>query len=849
MIRLIARLACRSPSTLLAPFIGVTLGVTLISATALLAQTSSRADESGRHRLVAATVVVRADGAIRAPGVDGDAPDTIEAPAAPRLAAAWAARIAAVPGVRAAVPDLSFSVWMPNGRSRATRTAATSGHPWSSAALTPFALRAGRSPSSSGQVVLTADLARARSVAVGDPVDIVTARQGPTTFRVAGIAAATGRIVSASGSAVFFSAGTAERLAGARGHVDAIGVLGDPGLTAAVLAERVRRRLAGARLRVLTSTEAARLATADRPSSLRALSDVLGALGGIGSFVAIFVVASTYNLLVVRRTRQIGLLRTIGATAGQIRLIIAGEALIVSLAAGLAGSAGGIALAGLVVRILADGGAARLYVGPGPLLAGVAVGTATSLVAVLVAARRAARIDPLEALREAANEDRSVTRPRCVCGVLTLVAGVLLLLSSVRMGGEEGAGQTVAAAMVLAVAAALLGPLGVRPVAWGAEALGGGRRRATARLARASAAAHPRRTAASAAPMTLAITLACMLLFGTSTLDRFTEEENRRRVRADDLLVPARGNGLPRPLLDAARALPGVGTATGVRGTRIVEAWNPHVGIRERAAVGVDPSAIGRVLDLDVRAGSLASLRGGAIAVGEERARQAGWRVGDGVDVWMADGARRRLRIVALYGRTAGFAELLLPLTLVDAHGKEPLRDQIYLRATREADRGRLHAGLESLRTVYPMAEALSRARYLARYRPRAPMDALALQLLAGLCVAYAMIATMNNLAMGFRGREEFSLLRRIGATRGQVLRIVGGEMLIVVALGVGFGTLISAVCLGGLGVALSGSPSFAASPTVYATVVLSCLGLSWLATVPPTRRAASGRSHRDGEL
>ncbi|HEY9368871.1 ABC transporter permease, partial [Streptomyces sp.] len=131
------------------------------------------------------------------------------------------------------------------------------------------------------------------------------------------------------------------------GGPDAVGVHGP--------AEQVRT-LVGDRAQVLTGIDR-RLADPDPERdahALVALNSLLGTSGGVTSFVSVFVVASTFAFAVALRRREFGLLRTAGATPGQVRRLLLAEAAGVGVLASAAGCALGAWAAPELARQLVD---------------------------------------------------------------------------------------------------------------------------------------------------------------------------------------------------------------------------------------------------------------------------------------------------------------------------------------------------------------------------------------------------------------------------------------------------------------------------------------------------------------
>ena len=309
-----------------------------------------------------------------------------------RVDSTLAARLAAVPGVRAAIGDVSVPARL-GGRDAAA-------HGWSSAALTPYVLSAGRAPVRAGEAVTGY---RAK---LGARLRLASTGAG-RTVTVVGIARPRNPVRQRA--AIFLTDAEATRLAGHPGKVDAVGVLAGPGFDAS------RLRAVSGRAVVLTGDARGVGEYPELQEARTTLIAVTASFGGMALFIAIFVVAGTLGLSIQQREREIALLRAVAATPGQIRRMIAWEAVIV----GLLGSAAGIWPGTILGRELAEA-LVRHGIAPSnlavtvdwlPIAAAVAGGVTAALLAVLSAGRRAARVPPT--LRAVRRRSRATTaRPR-----------------------------------------------------------------------------------------------------------------------------------------------------------------------------------------------------------------------------------------------------------------------------------------------------------------------------------------------------------------------------------------------------------------------------------------------------
>src|SRR3954469_15815994 len=648
-------------ATLAGAFVAIWLAVTLASATGLLM--AGALGPPGRGRPGASDAVVRA--APRLPiGHGGDAGHLAVIPG-PRLPAATVERVAAVPGVARATGDIAFPAGAWDGRGRHVAGGPADrliGHGWDSAALTPYHLTAGRPPGGPRDVVADVRM----GTRVGATLRIVTPTGG-SRYRVSGLADAHGA-GDASQAAVFFTPAIAASLSGAPGEIDAVGVTAEPGTSAAVLRGRLKERL-GSGIDVLDRRHAADADAGDPAAADRAgLIAIFGALGGIAGAVALFVVAGTFGLAIAQRRRETAVLRALGASPRQIRRLIAGEALLVSLIGGALGVVAGRPLANLIVDALADRGEVGPAFAPAdsivPLVAALAMGVLIAQLAVFAAARRAGRIPPAAALRGGAIEHGRPGLIPGLAGVACLAGGAAV---SLLFSGVWAMAFAVLGGILLALGTGILGRwlLGI-PAALLAAPLR--RLGASGLLAGSGLAANRWRTAALATPIVLVTMLAAIQGIVEFSNQQHTEEVAGLRVKAPHVVVGANGAPLPGGTAAAVAELGGVGAVSAVVPTEIYPVAGALVDQSPWPAAGVSSLTTAATLDPEVVRGSLADVRGNAIAVSRVFADGGDLKLGDAVAVRMADTAPATLRVVAIYDRAAGLGDVLLDHAVAARH-------------------------------------------------------------------------------------------------------------------------------------------------------------------------------------
>ncbi|MFD9337333.1 FtsX-like permease family protein [Streptomyces sp. NPDC060028] len=736
--------------------------------------------------------------------------------------------VRSVPGVERAVPELTFQA-VPLAKADGAAVPSY-GHAWTSAVLTPFTLAEGRAPQGADEVVIDRELAARAGLKTGSELP-VQATGEPKTYTVSGIAKNPGGRLARQG-ALFFGDTEAQRLAARDGQVSAIGVLPAPGVDASRLAGQVAQALKGTTAQVATGDERGPAEFLDAAGARVKLVSMGGAMGGTSLLVAILVVVGTFALSIQQRYRELALLRAVAATPRQLRRMIGREALLVGLAAGLAGAIAGLPLAAWLYGRFVDSGVVPANLertaGIFPMFAAVGASLFGAWAAARITARRIARIRPAEALAEAAVERGRPAWARIGTGVLLLAAGAVLVavLSTLRTE-PASTPVTFLAVVVLAGAVSLLGPLLVRAAA---ALLAGPLRLAGTggHLATANLRGNATRMACAVTPIALLIAMTCTVLFATPTLGDAARAQARQGVKADWVLA-GQGPGVSAGAAERIRRTPGVAAATEIVHTSV------RVGLTKYAAQGVTPAGLTRTWDPAVTGGSLAGFGERSAAVSELAADQLGLKPGSPLALTLGDGTPVTLTVSAVYARGLGFGDLTLPHALVAAHVDDPLAASVLVAAEPGTGREQLTAAVRG----FPGVRVLS-AHDADRVRAERQAAGAEINLLAmGLVLAFTAIAVANTLAMSTAERlREFAMLRLAGATRRQVRGMLRTEAVSVLLMGTVLGSGIALAVLTAFSVGMTGSAAPAVMPVAYALVVGVAGLLALTATALPGRVA-----------
>nr|WP_083466939.1 FtsX-like permease family protein [Kibdelosporangium sp. MJ126-NF4]CTQ97040.1 putative ABC transport system integral membrane protein [Kibdelosporangium sp. MJ126-NF4] len=840
-------LAWQTTKTRLSGFVGafvaILCGTALVAGCGILMESGLRAGVP-TQRYADAAVVVGGQQTVDPPGAG--ALETQQVGEQASVPVRLLGSISAVPGVRGAVAEQSFPVTVVTADGRALTGpdgGQSLGHNWDAAVLAPFSLRAGRAPAGDDEVVLDADLAARSGVAVGQHVRIAS-RSTPKDFQLVGIAAAKSGDGLARQSTVFFATAKAAELAGKPGQVHAIGVLAKPGVSPDDLADRVRAAVGGHAVTVTTGVERSTVEFLDVSQTRMLLLALAGSFGGFAILIAVFVVASTLALVINQRRREFALLRAIAATPKQIRKLIGAETMLVAVVAGLLGSGLGVAVAyglrnafGAVGVIPPD---FDLAISPLPLVAALAMGLGAARLAAWSAARRPSSIRPVEALGEAAVERRELGRVRVTIGCALVVLGFGGSLVPVFVRGDAGLAASGSSALVIVIGLAVLGPKVVAFMTRLIAPVLSRTSRISGYLAAANSQANSRRLAAAVTPVMLAVSFALTMFYSQTSAAAAQQEETVRSTTADHVLASSTG-GLSPEVAQAVRRIPGVAAATPVVRTEVINTVQEQDSVRvERyPAQGLTGDQVRGTLDLGIVSGTITDLTGDTVAMSESEADWYDRKIGDEVEFYFGDGAPAKLRLVATYTHDQAFGRYVLPAELARAHTADRLDDSVLVRRQPNADSATVTAALNDLAVRYPGLVVTPGSAVAAPGGGERQVQFYVNLVAVGVILGYVVISVANTLVMSTAQRSrEFALLRLVGTTKRQVVRMMRLEALATVGVAALLGTVVAGVPLVLLNLALRGTPLPSGSATVFGGIIAGAVLLGLLSLGVSTRVA-----------
>ncbi|WP_406321558.1 ABC transporter permease [Streptomyces sp. NBC_01637] len=696
----------------------------------------------------------------------------------------------------------------------------------------------GTGPVGDGRIALDKETAKKGAYEVGHRVRVAT--NGPVKeYTLAGIFTTEDGAVNAGGSLVLFDTPVAQQLYLKPGWFQDITVTAAAGASDQKLLDAVEPLLpkdATARTgKVLADDQAKQI-----EDGLGNLNTMLLAFAAIALFVGIFLIANTFTMLVAQRTKELALLRAVGASRRQVKRSVLLEAAVVGALASVIGFLLGIGLAtGLRSAMSLIGGkipAGPLVISPLAVGAALGVGVLITVLAAWLPARRAAKIAPVAAMSSvhAVATTKSLVVRNSIGGVLTLLGAAGIVAGAAA--GSDGRTIIGAGAFVALIGVIVLIPLLSRPVIALVRPLLQKLFGVSGKLAAQNAVRNPRRTGATASALAIGLTLVTGISVLGVTLGQAVDRMTTDNIKADYMISMASGDSLDESALTALEKSDAVSAVSPQQAASIRVEGAYH------AASGVTPGDVQKVFSVKTVSGSLDSLADGEIAVGDKTAKSNGWKPGTSLPVTYDDDKKGTLKVGAVYEENEFLSPVLMPKNILDAHQSRPDIREIWLKTDGGASKANEQAVVDALGDN-PAMSVMDRQDIRDMF---GGFINTALNIMYGLlamALIIAVLGVVNTLAMSvFERQQEIGMLRAIGLDRRKVKRMIRLEAVVIsvfgAVIGVALGTFLGWAIGRTLASAIPGYALVIPWDRIAVFLVLAAL-VGVLASLWPARSAA----------
>jgi putative ABC transport system permease protein len=640
----------------------------------------------------------------------------------------------------------------------------------------------------------------------------------------------------------------AQRVTGNVGRFDQISVAADPDVSPAALQARIKRVLPDS-VRVETGQQNADRQSSDIHDNLSFFTITLLVFAGVALFVGAFLIFNTFSITIAQRVKEFGMLRTLGASRGQILASVVIESLIIGLTGALTGLAGGIAFAKGINALFDAVGfglpTTSAVIATRTVVVSILVGVLVTLIASLGPAIRSTRVPPMAALQEI--EPRRSPRRNAIYAVLAglLSLGGLAALLGGLFGGQssgQAAGLMGIGAVGILLGVSIFSSRLVRPLAaisgWPMERLRG----LTGRLARENSQRKPARTAATAAALMIGLALVTFVTVFAAGIKSSIASAIDRNFQGELVLQNTDGfSPIPPPAAAAARGVPGVATVSTLR-----SAQAKVVGKGKERISGLDPRTADQVLTLDWEEGSPDTLRrltDHEAVLDQGYADSNGFEVGDKISLLGQAGRRAPFTVV---GELKDNADLLGSAVITQRAMARYLNQTDdtfdFVKLASGADAAVVQRRLKDLmKRDFPTADVLNQQELKDNQEKQVDTLLNLIYALLSLAVITSLFGIANTLALSIHERtRELGMLRAIGMSRRQVRRMIRYEAVITALIGAFLGLILGIVFAALVSRPLA-DEGFTLSYPIATLVLLMVLAAiaGVIAAIGPARRAA----------
>jgi putative ABC transport system permease protein len=769
--------------------------------------------------------------------------------APPTMPASVLGRVKSVPGVAAAQGNVSSdgNLLDPKGKPIVSNGPPTLILSSGEKRFDPLTYREGGPPKNAGEVALDRATADKYHWAPGSTVTI-SGRAPKEQFKVVGVATLGDSDNLAGSRFLLMTLPDAQRMTGHDGYDD-ISVAAAGGTSPEELKASIQRALGG-QYTVRTGKEQAAKQAQDLSDALGFIRTALLVFAGVALLVGGFLIFNTFAVTVAQRTREFALLRTLGASRRQVLQSVLAETVVVGLVASILGIVGGLLLAPALRALLSafglDLGTTGTVLEARTVIVALLVGVIATVVSGFVPARRATRVVPVEALREAqAPTVGRLRKRRVVVATLVELAGLAILL--IALLGDTGPASTTASliglgAVLMIFGVALIAPVLVRPLS---SAIGLPLERVqglTGRLARENATRQPQRTAVTASALMIGLALVVFVTIFAAGLRATIDKGLDEQLQAAGIVQHTDGfSPLPDGVIPQLRHVDGIEAVSPIR----FETGRWLEKNKNQAVTGIDPATIGQVIKpgwADGAVKQLESLKDDQILVGENFAKDNKVNVGDELRFTSREGTQAAYRVAGTFDSSVGvIGDVVVTDSSMENEWKSKDVAFALFAGAPGADAGALQKKAEAAVADFPTAETMTIDTFKKDQLKQVDQLVGLIYALLSLSVIVALLGIINTLALSvFERTRELGLLRAVGMSRRQVRRMIRAEAVITASIGALLGLVLGIAFAGLVSRPLADEGFLFEIPVgqlIVLVVVAALAGV--LAAIPPARRAA----------
>ncbi|MFE6941217.1 ABC transporter permease [Streptomyces chartreusis] len=710
------------------------------------------------------------------------------------LPASAVEQVAAVDGVKKAegsVGSMSVTVVNSENKNMGSSTGApTIAGNWTENDKKSMEITSGHAPRGPTEVMVDADTADKHDLKLGDELRTIAAT-GDIRARIVGIAS--WKVTNPGAAVVYFDTETAQRgLLGATGRFTQVSVTAADGVSDAKLKQDVAQALDGS-YKVQTAKESADENRKDVGAFMDVIKYAMLGFAGIAFLVGIFLIINTFSMLVAQRTREIGLMRAIGSSRRQVNRSVLVEALLLGFIGSVLGVAAGVGIAVGLMKLMSMAGmnlsTDDLTVKVTTPVVGLILGVVVTVLAAYLPARRAGKVSPMAALRDAGTPaDGKAGWVRALIGLVLTGAGAFALYAAATADKASDGALMLGGGVVLSlIGFVVIGPLLAGAVVRVISAVLLRAFGPVGRMAERNALRNPRRTGATGAALMIGLALvACLSVVGSSMVASATSELDKS-VGADFIIMSQQQPIVPQAE-KAMQQTPGLAHVTRYKDVDAT-LTSPDGKTDDTGITAADPTYAEDLRRTTTRGTLSAAYGKDAMSVGSDYAKKHGVRVGDTISVAFKGGETAKLKVAAItdddtsidQGARYTSIETLSKYLPAD---RTPQSVMMFGKA-KEGQEEAAYAALKKSLDSYPQYQVRDQTDYKEELKDQVGQLLNMVYGLLALAIIVAVLGVVNTLALSVVERtREIGLLRAIGLSRRQLRRMIRMESVVIALFG-----------------------------------------------------------------
>ncbi len=766
--------------------LAVVLGVGFVSGTYILTDTMAHAFDSLFQQTTKGVAVE----VTKIPKFTGNVAGQAQFGATTRVPSTLLGTIRNVSGVRIAEGSVSgyAQIVTSDGTVVETQGAPTLGVNWiADPGLSSLRLDRGQPPQHDGQVAIDAGTAEKYGIHAGDKVTVLL-QGSPEDERVSGIFKFGSSNNLLGASLVAFDSASAQKLLGEKGKFDAIEVAAEPGATPPELRTRIGDALPKG-YQAKTGAEAAAEGASEVKKALGFLNVAFLVFAFISLFVGAFIIYNTFSILVAQRTRELALLRTLGATPNQVRVSVMAEAVVVGLVASGIGLAFGLVIAsglqGLMKAVGFELPTSTTQFLPRTVVVSLVIGVLTTWIAAVLPSIRASRVPPIAALRDPVPGAYRFSTLRTLAGAAVTALGGVALFLGLSGSVKNGVLLVGLGAAVVFLGVAVLSPLAARPVSSVLGAPLVAISKISGKLGRENAKRNPKRTASTAAALMIGLALVTLFTVFASSLKASANAAVERSLKADYIVNTPTFSGFSRDVARKFRHSKKFGA--------VAEFRQGAFGLdgRAQSIEGVNVDEVLQVSEIPILTGTR-TLGNNDLLVQRATAESNGWHVGDDVRVKFAKTGTKTLTITGIFDQNYVLGNFLISTETFDRNFTDHLDYFVLARLADGVTPQQGDAAVKSISKEFPNVRIQDQTQFRENQSKQIDQLLVLFTALLGLAILIALVGIVNTLALSiFERTREIGLLRAVGMSRRQVRSMIRWEAVIIAVFGALLGTVV----------------------------------------------------------